>query len=339
MYLRKAVYIGEENKDKDAKDILCSMHDGKINLDRYIEKFTFNNNVYYHKKELFQKLLDENFVEDCLKGDVEANIKDGFKGLIADLAASVVQRLFESGFIHENLDTESIKVCRDILVNKGYKELTTDILENEITLNSKRLSGEDYGEVQNVMLVAGCQDEHMLNRRLYTALYMIPRFRTNLTVVMSGGNPIANGAPSTNILDESIRMYNRLQELIDVNPEVRLPYSFSIERDGNSSNTRNNIKETLHHFVSSKEKVYNIHIVSSTFHLIRLAKELEAELSLIFNSEKNLPDEERTKIENIVLIGAEKVETKFKPVHDGPYMKLMFVDIFRYLSEYRKEKK
>src|SRR5690606_4664874 len=105
-----------------------------------------------------------------------------------------------------------------------------------------------------------------------------------------------------------------------------------------STNSKENVEKTLQRFVSEKDKVYNIFIVSSTFHLIRLAQELESLLSDIFTNEKKVDtDLQRTKIENIILIGAEKLETSFIPVADGEYMKLMFVDIFKNLANPNKK--
>ena len=328
MLFGKKICIGVQNECKEAKDILVSKHEGKINLQKYCDNLLFSNNIYYHKAPLFESILDLSITE-FLKDNTPDNIKKGFDGFIPDFAASVVKQLFEGGYLKENLDETAIKICRDIIIDMGYHELTNDLLQN--LLQDKRSNGNtSFGEIQNVLMVAGCQDEIMLNRRLQTVIDIIPKFRDNLTVIVSGGNPIKNGADKTDIMDESIRMFNRLEEMINAQ-KVQRPPSFDIMREGDSANSIQNIDETIKNYVCKTDKVYNVILVSSTFHLIRLSKELETVLEAIFTEDKNKSDSERLKIENLILIGAEKLDMKFLPVKDGEFMKLMFDDIYKEL--------
>jgi hypothetical protein len=336
MHLVKKVHLGQKNHEKTGEDILWTKHKGKISLGKYVEEFVFSESIYHHKSALFNALLNHDIkkylsFDDKNEGNKEQfdEILKGVDGFIYDMASSVLKKLYYQGFIEKVVDERALKLCRDIIINEGYEEITSEMLDG--MLREENAYAEKVpGEIQNILIVAGSQNDLILETRLQKVIRIIPKFRDNLSIVTTGANPIENKASSASILNESIRMFNRLEELIELT-EPRKPYTFEMRCETESATSKQNIEFALQNFVNRSDKVYNIIIVSSTFHLIQLSEELELYLSARFKEDSSKPESERLKIQNILLFGAENVDFKFIPLKHAAYLKLMFFAIYKKL--------
>ncbi len=93
------------------------------------------------------------------------------------------------------------------------------------------------------------------------------------------------------------------------------------DSESQSHTTKTNIHKFFDGGYVPSGRTYNLIIVSSTFHLIRLGKELKLLLR------ESTP---HTKPAFVVLVGAEDASKRFL-ISDVEYIKLMMFDIFDYL--------
>ncbi|AXQ31515.1 hypothetical protein D0B54_23760 [Solimonas sp. K1W22B-7] len=115
----------------------------------------------------------------------------------------------------------------------------------------------------------------------------------------------------------SIEFKKRLKEY---NSHATLPKVHKFGFESESSTTKTNISEFFQRKYVEPSKANNLIIISSTFHLIRLAKELN----------KYLSDNPDQILKNVVLVGAEDSDKQFF-MTDLTYIKLMMFDVFDYL--------
>lgn len=281
---------------------LWTGQENKIELGIYTEKLLFSKYIYIDQKETFSK----------------AN-----KNFISDTTASTLRRFYEKGFLHERLVKEGIRCCQSIVFNLGYQDFVMDFD------TFKQLQGDDT--VQNIMIIPGCQHPGMLTGRVKKAVNSLEYFDKNLTIVATGCNPrkSKNDPKKVTIPDESKFILNKLNDFIK-DLCIPTPPIFKKIEENKSTNTPQNIENTLNSL--DKTKSHNLIIVSSTFHLIKLAKFVETELTKFYEKNKNCEHF----IKNIFLLGAEKEEAKFTPEKSSGYIKSMFVDVYNELINYQK---
>lgn len=266
-----------------------------IEFDNYLSDFHFAKYVYKDKSAAYEQLLSSD------------------SGFLADLAGAVFATLCRAGYTHKDVYKRAIECCRDIIVAQGFKETDDDQARSFLRPNGS--------EGANHIVVAGCQDPEMLNRRVERAADFVTQLGYNCVVVFSGKNPDPTGTKNVRILDESQRMRVLFKELLRKNESARLPPMHDLRGEGASSTTQTNIAKFFDGEFFTRAKNNNLIIVSSTFHLIRLAREIQREL---------IKDANTGKVARIVLVGAES-PTHFFTVQDAGYLKLMMFDVFHYL--------
>jgi hypothetical protein len=280
---------------------LWSGQENKIDLGIYFEKFLFSKHIHITQRKNFSKTN---------------------KNCISDTAASIIRKLYEKGFFHDRLVQDGLNCCQSIVFNRGYKNFVIDFE------SFKKLRGDD--SVQNIMIIPGCQHPGMLKGRIKKAVKSIQYFDKNLKIVASGCNPLENptGPEKVTIPDESKFILNYLNDLI-IDQRIITPPVFEKIEENESFNTTSNLTKALSKL--DKKQSHNLIIVSSTFHLIKLAKFVEEVLTEFYNEHSNSEDF----IKNIFLFGAEKEDAALTPSKSSGYIKSMFVDIFDELIRFQ----
>ncbi|HWZ15468.1 MAG TPA: TauD/TfdA family dioxygenase [Mucilaginibacter sp.] len=279
-------------------------------------------------KDKINNLCKENYISQELKDICMALY--GSQNLIPDITASQIQKLYEKEFLNDlGLINEGLNCCRDLIFNLGYEDV---VLCNSVTMEEDGLKTivNDTGD-KNIMIIPGCQHAGMLTGRVLKAIRVLDNFKHNLTIYASGGNPLDNptGPDKVSIAQESKFIHNTFYELIK-KMNIGLLDNFRVIEENESYNSITNLKKCLNRL--SKQESHNLIIVSSTFHLIRLAQEVEKQLTVIFNQ----GPENTNFIKNIILIGAEGIDAKFTRVKSGGYVKSMFVDVYAELMNYKE---
>lgn len=235
--------------------------------------------------------------------------------VVFDLAAALVSTLYMEAYVHKKAFERALECCRKLLEDLGFQWIDIDTLTNK--LRQREVNP------RNIVLVAGCQDEQMIRRRAESAAGFCAKWNVNLEVVFSGRNP---GAGKNVIDDESQIMLNYFIQYMNrrrqIAPDLGLPKLNTTYFEDASNNTKKNVENFWEKFMLPfRAMPTNVIVVSSTFHLIRLAESLLERLN-----------EAACDVKNLVLVGAEEQEDEV--VHEessARYMKLMMFDVFRCL--------
>ena len=234
---------------------------------------------------------------------------------VADIAASVIAQLQEAGLLREDCIQKALECCHLVLIARGYESTYPHHLLHE---------GDDH--TNNVMLIAGCQSRPLLKARVKKAFELWQRLQKGFTFVFSGRNPSKRQVGrKLRILNEAREMENYFYSLLEQPNVNQLTYTARrIDLDEESYSTATNIKEFLDGDFLSRKKVNHVYIVSSSFHLIRLAQTLESAIQ---------PRENGPQIDKVILVGAEDPDIASNVAHLPNYVKSMMHDVFEFLLD------
>jgi len=281
--------------DKNAEIYSLPKEHVDINLADYINRFSFFQ--YIHK--------------DKLKDFEQAIGTANQKSFIADIAASVVAKLYEN-----KPDVSTIKLalecCHAILEKKGYQEDNFDLLLNKIP----------YNQFDKLIVIApGCQTTSFIEQRVDATFRIVQKCIKRskpVEVVFTGFRP---SSETPRIQNESMKMYNLFGKKLKKN-KVNSGSDFIQIRtfiEEESRTTSENIKKFFEGGYINKDITYDLCGVTSTFHLLRLSDDLEKALQ---------SGGYHGNFRNIILYGA---EGNPRSVSKQPrYIKLMFYDLFSY---------
>jgi hypothetical protein len=269
----------------------------RIDFDQHDRCFALSRYIHGDKRQAYI---------DRLEGD---------RAFTADLAASVAAGIMMSGYADwEHFCENQIRLCRDSIIDIGFSEI-----DERNALELLRTSG---GRPRTVAMVAGCQDERMLGRRiarLATFAIDMHKQSASFDLVFSGRCPESQ---TVRIPNEAIRMESMYKAAVgEVDSKLVDAIRFQrIDGEGRSQNTEQNIEELFKHHLPHKSQ--NLVVISSTFHLIRIGRKLSA----CFKDESY---QFQSKINHLVLVGAEDLESAKKMrVTDIEYLKLMMFDLY-----------
>jgi hypothetical protein len=233
----------------------------------------------------------------------------------ADLSAALVAQVFAARDANE-LFSAGLRCCRDILQGMGYKETTKDRFDGDVLMNAPNND--------NTIVVFGCQNEPLLADRVTASISLARYLRKDVEVVFSGNAP---NTDSVSILDESIRMSKMFEEIRDrlnLSEDERARIKrMRLFYEQRSIDTITNIEHLLKDDYLQQKRTYNLYLVSSTYHLVSIAEQIEKHLKTSRN------------IEQIILWGAELQNIPLRPPFKEIYIKQMFFYIFRYLMQHR----
>jgi len=258
------------------------------------QEFFLSENIYIDKMEAFEALLSAD------------------RALVADVLGAAVCSLFNAGFLNtEHFVRSQLDCCRNTVVSLGFREITR-----------RALSTIPEASTPMVVLMPGCQDSRMIQRRVQR-LYEFAIFeRRPFTVIFSGRNP---GTPACTIENEAEYMQARYEEKMDCYQEdskADVTIRF-MGNEGKSKTTTQNIDEFLRGPYLNKSTKQTVVVISSTFHLIRIAERLRECVQM---NEFGV----RGCVDNFILVGAEHPGTELPIRHwDKTYIKLMMFDLYR----------
>lgn len=244
-----------------------------------------------------------NFIRHIYK-DKQKSLKDlnaNYPKAIPDIVASSIRSLCDSGFIHRDILSKSLTCCFSILSDMGYLEISMREIRN-------RISNSDI-----YIIIPGCQTEEILDNRVNKAVSVFNDLHCTAKFIPSGKNSSRKRTEKCKISNESARIISGLNNKLGSIKFECIP--LDIEKC--SSSTSENIRNIFESNLIDVNRKFNIIIVSSTFHLIRLARQVELRKTRIPN------------FDNLILVGAEtKVDSVVKM---GAYVKSMMFDIYDYL--------
>lgn len=228
------------------------------------------------------------------------------RNTIADQAASAVAHLQDGGYVSDALFRDALDYCHDILLDRGYAFSTAD-----------EVASVRYGP--SVMMLAGCQDRPMLRARVEAAYSTVRRLGVPFRLVFSGLNPDARSpGAAVRTVNEAREMQAYFFALRDRDPKGRLVEVEPLPRlDEDATNTIANVTNFLsERFLFAEPS--EVFLVSSTFHLVRLAEKVDNRLS----------EDPSLSVARVVLVGAESNFTS--PVIPTPtrYLKSMLHDLY-----------
>ncbi len=244
--------------------------------------------------------------------------------MMADLLAAMIATLFHSELLkRDNIIVEGLKCCRDICIDRDYEE--SDLTEI--------VSDASTSQLPNVVLVPGCQTEDLLNSRVRAAeklCYELAQARCTVNIVFSGNNP--QKGTSVKIKNESRRMKDYFWSLWEKRKGMDLRKKILIDLIAEEKSTKSD--QNIEKFLECKKeilanKLSNVYIVSSNFHLNRLSLSLEEKLA----------NDPSLYIKQIILIGSENVDSPSIASSYDIYIKTMIFEIYRYflkLNEFQQ---
>jgi hypothetical protein len=255
----------------------------------------------------------------------------------ADMWAAVYSHLVTTRQGDPSLLRDALFCCESILSDQGYvsRVALRDVVP---TKPDSRIA----------MLVPGCQTRKILRNRAVVGADVYHRFtfKEGLPTfcLLSGARPSKSGR--VRIRDESRILHKHFVEHLalcqnkhvqDLDNETSL-IARDIVVDAKASltaaNVRNFVSTLRDQFTrAARSRPQMIVVVSSTFHLIKLAPALEEGLRGLRSEDLALPPSL-----DLLLVGAENVNGIESPstspiVWDPSYSKYMFFEIFNYLAK------
>lgn len=234
----------------------------------------------------------------------------------ADFSAAVAAKII-SQTRSEELVIQALHCCRDILLSHGFKETTED------GHAAKTLEFEG----SRVVFVAGCQTEAVLESRIQRALELILELGHKVDLAFAGGAPEGE-VPL--IPQESGRMCSIYSDMIrgryrdrDFSGVRKFIDASDVFEEESSKTTKENMQRfAAEYFRSCDTSPKILYVVSSTFHLLRLAHECLDMLDS--HSDKH-------HVSKLVLCGADAINKPDAHVFEERYLKLMMFDVYRHL--------
>lgn len=210
-------------------------------------------------------------------------LRSKHRGRVADLAASVMTIIGESHAASLDLDTDTERYFRDVLVDQGFHPITDErIVKLSATVPDDSLSR---------VLLAGCQNEEILGARVARCVDVAARLTSPTEIVFSGRNPGGQAAYLT--VDEAAWMEQRFFELTRDDPRFdRKPVTTRLE-----TQSRRSEENVINFFeqppCSTAARVAHVYLVSSMSHVSRLAR-----IAATYIREKSLA------VEQLIVVGS-----------------------------------
>jgi hypothetical protein len=182
--------------------------------------------------------------------------------------------------------------------------------------------GENY-----VLLVFGCQGHLVRDYRAAAAFHVLKRLHSvPLKIVFSGHHPAEPGSKKVVLcLDEARALEREFSRHIDRDPEVAKRHNFTLALENRSASTQ----ENLANFFAGdylRDNDSTLFLVSSTFHLPRLAKDAE---SIIAKDPAAA-----ARVKRLFLVGSETHPAQDPVALEANYIKAMLFEVYNHLFQY-----
>jgi len=233
---------------------------------------------------------------------------------VADIAASVITQFNYRHWLEQKAIRKALEHCHDILEDMGYRLLGLQTLHDEVQANN-----------HHVMFVAGCQTRELYESRVRAAFKVLRGVHVPFSIVFSGlhQKPQVGQQHRAKTPDEAGAMERYFDSLITHAPEFRKHRRFQTQLEKQSKSTEANVAELMAlPDILKKSKTNRIFVVSSLFHLPRLATTLERYIAI---NRKGFSIQ-------LILVGAEDHQGTVAPVCDDQrYVKNLFHTVFEHL--------
>lgn len=271
----------------------------RLSLDHHYEKFGFPRESHPHQAAAIRSATN-----------------DGALGVFAaaDLLASQIALMYKEELIQRDKFVESaLRCCKDILIDMGFDSI--DVPELVAVAREAKY---------NVILTPGCQSYELLRSRVRATELLAYDFcqgYQEIDIVFSGNNP---GDPrrKPKIHNESAEMKQYFWELVlkrERSDDLRKYLNIDVLVEHASSKSTENIERFLAMKHSQLREASNIVVVSSSFHLIRLAQRLL----------ESIDSDSAFNVRSLVLVGAETVPNRVSML--AVYVKSTIFEIYRHL--------
>jgi hypothetical protein len=204
----------------------------------------------------------------------------------ADIAASVLSHAYSDRALNVGFLKQLLEYSHHAVQGRGYD------LEDIGDLGDFAQSAG-----RNIMLIAGCQSLQLMHSRVDVALQSLNSLPSRFQVVFVGSNPSGGTYPSS-VLHEAREMKAYFKtRLFSYSEELSRRIKLEQWVDSQTADTRGNIEQFMNSNVLHGDEPKRIFLVSSTFHLMRVAAELELQL----------PQLAKHRVASVILIGSEAV--------------------------------
>lgn len=231
-----------------------------------------------------------------------------------DLSAAVIAQMHRRGLLSHTYIGDALRYCRSMVEAEGYEQTVPPHLSDASTSTS------------HVILVFGCQGPEVRDARARACLQLVKNLRhVPLKIVFSGKNPSTTDSRKVILTrDEAAALQAEFQRLLDRDPTFEgRNFTFALEQQANS--TAGNLRHFLEGPYLERNRPAQLFLLSSTFHLGRIAQEADAALAAY-------PDLS-SGIARLVLVGAE-VSAEEEIVSDERYVKAMMYEVFRHMFQH-----
>lgn len=260
---------------------------GSVKFEPSIEALNFSQNIHADHINAFARLKTRN----------PAFIADTASAATTRIVAQLRGSDFARGGVPYTRDLirGALHCCQSVVGTMGFERWDAHRLQSSLF---------DWNK-GNALLVAGCQTRRILENRMNKAIEVLrvaPSLGRWNAFVPSGDRPRRTRTDYRLTFPEEreVMRDHVFQALAD--PEwVQLKEILvkDIQPEEERGKTRDNIEELLDHLDTLKTfKSFNIFLVSSSFHLVRIARELKA----VLDSGRKLPQ-----IDSVVLVGSEDI--------------------------------
>jgi hypothetical protein len=279
------------------KRLLQPPADIKQKLPTDVKKLAFLEKIYPKAQATFRSAIRAQKVEQYV-----------------DVVAAALTLLKMNGFLSSKLVTRATEVCRDVVRRQGYR--VRDWTELSQILGSRR----------NIVLIPGCQGRTILKSRAEAAADFCSKASGRIDVIFSGSHP-----PDSKEVIEPDEAGMAQQYFNDAMKKRRssLPRGVHLivpTAEVRSKNTEQNVSYSLRTRPFRDPGRKNVIVVSSAFHLPRVAQALEKRLR-----------RQNHGVERLILVSAEPIGRLTKVSNHETYAKqalfLLYTEIFREVAK------
>lgn len=263
----------------------------------------------------FESLWQQFDFYELLHADTRTPFAAWVKGqqdAVPDLIAAIFTQIHSQQPM-DKLLRRALDYCQRILDDQGYDQSSLH-----------QLAAKADPTHQHVALVAGCQGDEVLRSRARAAFRLAKKISpVRFTIVFSGKNPAGSqGRKTVQRRNEAVALERAFDSFVDPLEH----YNFEIFLEDKAENTKENISNFFAGTYLRKKCPATLYVVSSSFHVPRLALIAESHIS----EDKAL----KKYVKRIVAVGAEDSLEDNPVVGTNPYVKAMMYEVFSHILKY-----
>jgi uncharacterized SAM-binding protein YcdF (DUF218 family) len=259
-----------------------------------------------HSWEPSRALTTLDFTPLLHRSQLVASMDELRRKALADAAAAAITQVHTLAPLPEDYIIELMNYCHFAVQDVGYSVETHDGLEPVLSTGGG-----------NLLVVMGCQNLPLLHARVNAAIRLLSAAGMTFEVVFAGFNPSAGAAPAR-IINEAKEARAYFDEYVQKDPGLKMRIGLRQWTETESADTRGNIRHFLDSPFLNGAGTSRLFLVSSTFHLMRIAVELES-----YSSELLAKG-----VATVVLVGAESPFTREGMQSRKEYLRSLAFEVY-----------